>query len=420
MMFRSWLKIAACLTAGLYLAPPANSMQWLRGSHPAQTAGDSAPALAAQTRPEATLVSALTAIRQNRLDEANRLVDGLLQSRPNYRLAHLLKGDLLMAQAQPLAGIGNAPIKDEKLEDLRREAGVRMARYSAPPPTDRIPANLIQLTANQKYAVVVDAGRSRIYLYRNDNGTPRYVLDFYATIGRLGFDKSREGDQRTPLGVYFVTGHMPREQLDKTMGARAELFGIGAWPLSYPNDWDRQQGRTGSGIWLHGVPYDTYSRAPNASNGCVAMTNADLEALGSYLGAGTPVVITPAVEWISNEEWQSRRSAAMAELESWRRDWESLDTPRYLNHYGESFRVGNTDLQSWKSQKIAVNAGKQWAKIKLEEVSLFAYPTRSGNMLMASFQQDYQSSNLSNRMQKRLYFEQASNSWKIVFEGAAG
>jgi murein L,D-transpeptidase YafK len=276
------------------------------------------------------------------------------------------------------------------------------------------------LTPNQKYAVVVDAGRSRIYLYRNDDGVPHYVLDYYATIGRLGFDKVREGDQRTPLGVYFVTGHMPREQLDRTMGARAELYGVGAWPLSYPNDWDRQQGRTGGGIWLHGVPYDTYSRAPNASNGCVALSNSDLEALGAYLGPGTPVVITPRIEWIATSEWQARRDAAQAELEKWRRDWESLDTPRYLNHYGDDFRVGNTDINSWKAQKQAVNAGKQWAKIKLDDISLFAYPTGKGNMLMANFQQDYQSSNLSNRMQKRLYFHHASDSWKIVYEGAAG
>jgi murein L,D-transpeptidase YafK len=213
---------------------------------------------------------------------------------------------------------------------------------------------------------------------------------------------------------------MPREQLDRTMGPRAELFGVGAWPLSYPNDWDRQQGRTGSGIWLHGVPYDTYSRAPNASNGCVALSNPDLEALGAFLAPGTPVIITPGIEWLAPAEWQARREAATRELEDWRHDWESLDTPRYLSHYGSDFHVGNTDLAGWKSQKTAVNAGKQWAKIKLDDVSLFAYPTGKGNMLMANFVQDYQSSNLSNRMQKHLYFEHADKDWKIVYEGAAG
>ncbi|MBV8465499.1 MAG: L,D-transpeptidase family protein [Burkholderiales bacterium] len=420
MKARSWLKIATCLIAGLYLAPTVRSMQWPRDATASAASPEQAPAIAAHEHPEELMVSALTAIRQDKLDDANRLIDALLAARPNYRLAHLVKGDLLMARAQPLSTIGSAPVNDEKLSDLRREAEVRLARYASPPPTTQIPANLLQLTAEQHYAVVVDAGRSRVYLYRNDNGTPRYVLDFYATIGRLGFDKTREGDQRTPIGVYFVTGHMPREQLDHTMGASAELFGVGAWPISYPNDWDRQQGRTGSGIWLHGVPYDTYSRAPHASNGCVALTNPDMTALGSYLTPGTPVIITPSVEWLSTEQWQARRDNAQAELEHWRQDWESLNTPRYLDHYGSDFRVGSTDINSWRAQKTAVNAGKTWAKIKLDGVSLFTYPTTSGNMLMANFAQDYESSNLSNKMQKRVFFENRDAAWKIVYEGAAG
>ncbi|HEY9103055.1 L,D-transpeptidase family protein [Chitinimonas sp.] len=419
-MRRSWLKITACLIAGLYVAPAANSMQWSRPPSAAATLTGELPRVLASSKPEEAVVAALTAIRQNRLAEADKLVDALLDARPNYRLAHLLKGDLLMARAQPLATIGSAPIADEKLKDLRDEAAVRMARYNAPPPLSEIPANLLQLSSSQRFAVVVDASRSRLYLFRNDNGVPRYVLDFYITIGKLGFDKSREGDQRTPLGVYFVTNHMAREQLDKTYGQRAALYGVGAWPLSYPNDWDKQQGRTGSGIWLHGVPYDTYSRAPKASNGCVAMPNADMEALGSYLQANTPVVISPKVEWVSSEEWQRRREAARSSVEGWRRDWESLDTPRYLSHYAGEFKSGSMGLSEWKAQKTAVNAGKQWAKIKLDDVSLFDYPSADGSLLMANFAQDYKSSNLENRSQKRLYFRRHSSDWKIVYEAAAG
>ncbi|MGQ5522037.1 L,D-transpeptidase Cds6 family protein [Chitinimonas sp. PSY-7] len=419
-MSRSWLKIAACLTAGLYLAPAASSIQWPQGT---ALSPSSLPdtLLSAQAHPEEMVVAAVTAIRQDRLADADRLVDALLNARPNYRLAHLLKGDLLLARAQPLAGIGSAPPGDEKLDDLRQEANARIRRYSAPPPTDAIPANLLQLNSEQRHAVVIDASQSRLYLYRNDNGVPRYVLDFYMTIGKLGFDKNREGDQRTPLGVYFVTGHMPREQLDQTYGKRAELYGVGAWPLSYPNDWDRQQGRTGSGIWLHGVPYDTYSRAPKASNGCVALSNPDMTALGEYLVPDTPVVITPSIEWLAQNDWQNRRTAAQAELEAWRRDWESLNTANYLGHYASDFRSGKMNLASWKQQKAGVNAGKEWAKIRLDSLSLFSYPTRDGGgLLMANFDQDYQSSNLNTRSKKRLYFKQEAQNWRIVFEGSLG
>ncbi|PHV12588.1 L,D-transpeptidase family protein [Chitinimonas sp. BJB300] len=419
-MSRSWLKIAVCLTAGLYLAPAVNSMQWPQDKALPQTRLPDT-LLSAQAHPEEVVVAAVTAIREDRLADADRLIDALLTERPNYRLAHLLKGDLLLARAQPLAGIGSGPQGDEKLADLRAEATVRIQRYSAPPPANAIPANLLQLNEAQRYAVVIDAGKSRLYLYRNDNGVPRYVLDFYMTIGKLGFDKNREGDQRTPLGVYFVTGHMPREQLNQTYGKRAELYGVGAWPLSYPNDWDRQQGRTGSGIWLHGVPYDTYSRAPKASNGCVALSNPDMVALGGYLLPGTPVVITPSIEWLAESDWQIRRTAAQAELEAWRSDWESLNTSNYLGHYASDFRTGKTNLASWKQQKASVNADKEWAKIRLEGLSLFSYPTNDGDgLLMANFEQDYQSSNLNMRSKKRLYFKREAQNWRIVYEGSLG
>ncbi|GLR15003.1 hypothetical protein GCM10007907_37930 [Chitinimonas prasina] len=421
-MRRSWFKLTACLAAGLYLAPAANSMQWQRPTvSPLASLLAQNPLAAARGNPEEVVVAALTAIRQNRLDEAGRLVDGLLEAKPNYRLAHLLKGDLLMARSQPLAGIGSAPVVDDKLDDLRAEASARLLRYQAPPPAQQaIPANLLQFAPDQQYAVLVDAGRARIYLYRNDNGTPRYVRDFYATIGKLGFDKAREGDQRTPLGVYFVTGHMPREQLDQRYGKRAELYGVGAWPLSYPNDWDRRQGRTGSGIWLHGVPYDTYSRAPKASNGCVAMSNSDISALSPYLLPGTPVIIAGEVEWLTPSAWQARRDGALAQVEAWRRDWESLNTPRYLSHYASDFKSGNADLNTWRAQKQAVNAGKQWAKVKLTDLSLFGYPSAQGDLLQASFMQDYQSSNLNNQMRKRLYMRQEAGRWRISLEGSAG
>ena len=162
MQARSWLKIAICLVGGLYLAPPVNSMQWQRGESAPLSLLEQSPSIAAQEHPETVMVSALKAIREDRLNDADKLIDALLATRPNYRLAHLVKGDLLMAHAQPISGIGSAQINDDKLDDLRREAYVRLARYSAPPPTGLIPGNLLQLTAAQRYAVVVDATHSRV------------------------------------------------------------------------------------------------------------------------------------------------------------------------------------------------------------------------------------------------------------------
>ncbi|MDR3410524.1 MAG: L,D-transpeptidase family protein [Formivibrio sp.] len=377
--------------------------------------------VAAKGSPEEMIVAAIDAIRAGRTQDAKATLDRLLELEPNYRLAYLLRADLYAMRAMPLTTIGggaNAPA--DRLEDLRREAQVRIKHYLAPPPSQSIPANLLTFGPEQKYAVVVDVSASRLYLFENHQGEPRLVTDNYVTIGKLGAEKQREGDQRTPIGVYFVTGQMTRNQLDKTYGAQADLYGIGAWPISYPNEWDRHEGRTGHGIWLHGSPALTYARPPQASNGCVVLTNPEMKKIADYLQLGvTPVVITEHIDWVSHTEWKARQEQALAQINNWRSAWEKLDTARYLGFYDQRFQSEDgQSIQAWKRQKIAVNNSKQWAKVKLDDLSIFSTGGASP-LLVSSFSQEYQSNNLNNRMKKRLYWKQENGNWRIVWEGVA-
>jgi len=361
---------------------------------------------------EVRLAKSLMDIKNNRLDIAMNEVDSLLRINPNYKLAQLLKGDLLMAKAGEISSLGSAAnVSGDNIQGLRDEARVRLQRAHAQPQTMHAPHYFWQLDAQQKYALVVDTSRSTLYVYENLNGEPRYVTDFYVTIGKLGTEKVSSGDQRTPIGVYFIQANLPKSQL-------ADMYGSGAYPLSYPNEWDKKNGRTGSGIWLHGTPSDTYSRAPRASNGCVVLNNDDLNKLAPYLQVGiTPVIITNKMAW-SNAEDQTERTALLREIEQWRRDWTSLDTNAYLKHYAHSFNSDGTNYDNWAKQKQAVNAKKSWIKVNLAGVSLLSYPEQP-DMVVVNFEQDYSSSNLSNHMKKRQYWIKVNNHWQIIYEGSA-
>jgi murein L,D-transpeptidase YafK len=278
--------------------------------------------------------------------------------------------------------------------------------------SDRVPRYLVQLQPEQKYALVVDTSKSTLYVFENHGGNVRYLADYYISSGKNGIDKLREGDKKTPLGVYHVTSSMPREKL-------ADLYGTGAFPINYPNEWDRREGRKGSGIWLHGTPSDTFSRPPQASDGCVVLTNRDLDAIRQRMQIGlTPVIISSAVEWVQPQAITGTRQELNGALESWRRDWESLDTERYLKHYSPAFTSGNQDYKEFAKQKRQVNSGKQWVKVKLDRVSIFLYPGKQ-QLAVVTFDQDYTSSNLSNRMRKRQYWIKDGASWRIVQEGSA-
>ena len=361
---------------------------------------------------EAQLAKSLQAIKNSRLDIALNEVDSLLRANPKFKLAHLVKGDLLMARAGAINSFGSAPnAPRDKIEDLRDEAQARLQRALSQSDSNLTPRFLWKLDAQQKYALVVDTSRATLFVYENVNGEPRYVTDFYITIGKLGTEKASEGDQRTPIGVYFVKAELPRKNL-------ADMYGSGAYPLSYPNEWDRKNRRSGSGIWLHGTPSDTYSRPPRASNGCVVLANDDLEKLAPYLQIGiTPVIITNRMDWSSPQD-QDERDALVQSIEQWRRDWASLDTSAYLKHYARNFSSDSMDYSAWSRQKLKVNSAKSWIKVGVSNVSIFTYPEQPG-MVVVNFEQDYSSSNLSNRMKKRQYWIKQNNRWQIVYEGSA-
>jgi hypothetical protein len=148
----------------------------------------------------------------------------------------------------------------------------------------------------------------------------------------------------------------------------------------------------------------------------VVLTNDDLARLTRYVDIGrTPVVIGNTVEWKDAREWEASRDEFLTAFEQWRGDWESLDTNRYLSHYGTEFRSDGKDRAGWIAHKRKVNAGKSWVKVGVSQMSLFAYPG-TAPMMMVTFDQDYRSSNLSNRTKKRQYWVREGSRWRIAHE----
>lgn len=392
--------VAAAASTSQVTAGPANRM----------------PVIVSDSGPEVQLTKIFKEIENNRLSSALQLTENLLHQHPNYRLANLIKGDLLLARTQPIQTFGalnGAP--PEKVADLRAEAIVRLNAYKNKPESGSIPRYLIQMQPNQRYAIVVDTKHSRLYLYENDQangGRPRLVTDYYVTQGKLGAEKLLEGDKKTPVGVYHVTANLPRQKL-------ADLYGSGAFPINYPNEWDQRQGRKGSGIWLHGTPSDTFARPPKASDGCVVLTNQDLDAVAKYLQVGlTPVIIGSAIEWLSPDDWAKERADLNKSIDAWRSDWESKDTERYLKHYSKRFKTSDQNHDQFSAHKKQVNAGKEWIKVKVDNLSLFRNPGKE-EVVVVTFDQDYRSNNLSNVMKKRQYWLREDGKWKIIYEGSA-
>lgn len=246
---------------------------------------------------------ATESLLQGNLHAVKSLAGDALDSEPRARLAHWLR-----AQSQfVLAG---KPVELRKRDsDFLQEAQARLDST----PNGKYPKNLVSLPSSverQAPVLLVDASRSRLYVYGNENGLPKLLDEFYTSIGLQGFDKRREGDQRTPIGVYVLQREIRNPQGNP-------LLGDLAMTLDYPNAFDRKSGRTGSGIWIHGVPKDTYVRPPLASDGCLALSNRDLERLQRYVRYGqTQIVVVPAIEWTDKDSWFSNSARAQSMFSS--------------------------------------------------------------------------------------------------------
>lgn len=370
---------------------------------------------AATNLAESLLVKSLLEISQGKTKQALATIDQLIHAVPNFKLAYLVRGDLLMAQGKYLQSFGSADNNPtEAIKDLQDEARARIERYLSQQVKDKQPNLLLVPNQEQKHLIVVDSSRSRLYLYRNEAGQLKYVADYYITVGKNGVIKQSEGDKRTPIGVYFA-----RTKLNQPL---PDLYGEGAYPLNYPNEWDRENNRKGSGIWLHGTPSDTYSRPPRASDGCVVLTNQDLKSLEPYLQTGkTPVIITDNLEWLdsSGNTLEPQKKALSAAIDQWLNDWRAQDTERYLSHYSKDFSSNGINFQKWAEHKQRVQAGKPDVEISISEISMFSYPETDKKMVVVDFVQDFKSPALKNRMQKRQYWIQENGGWKIIYEGSA-
>lgn len=359
---------------------------------------------------EALLINGLRDLQENRLEDAAQSLRELTDQRPDFRVAQLIYGDLMMAHSQPLETIGSEKVKDDKLKGFLHEVQMRVLHEQEKPGLDMLPAALLKLADNQKHIMVMDTRLSRLFLFRNNNGVPELVKDYYASYGRGGIGKQKQGDLRTPLGVYFVTGRIP----DKALPQR---YGSGALPINYPNVWDKRLKRTGNGIWLHGSPIADYTRPPLASEGCLSLSNPNFLEVDAMVGVeNTPFIIGQNIQWMPKADWLKQREHFAAVVEQWRSDWESLDSQRYLSHYSEQFHDGKRSYKSFARNKTRVNAGKKFIEVGLDNLSLYRYPDQP-ELMVASFTQHYRSSNYHGDSIKRQYWQLEDGQWKIAYEG---
>ena len=397
-------------TALLSLAMLASGILWSSLSH----------ANTEQTRAEKRLVEILAQIERREINEAFRAVAELTEEVPNFRAAQLLYADMLrlrmgstpmgeqLAQSQAAPSTRNMGVADQSIAPPEFYKGLqnelqrrRQAAIDLPPP-GMVPSNLMHLGSSVRHVIAVDASKSRLYVFSNGPKGLEVISNFYVTVGRNGVHKRAEGDQRTPLGVYFVGRQIPGEKLP-------ELYGKGALTVNYPNDWDRLLGRTGSGIWLHGVPSDQFARVPQASDGCVVLSNPDIAFLMASIDRRTPVLITEKLHWVT-PQWtmkQQQNDGFKKEIDRWQTAWRQGDTQSLNKLYSAELTAADA-LEKRRGRLASVGP---LSKLSVEDMSVYNWQEDAGEIRIVNL---HVAKNASTTV--RQYWRKQGGNWQIFAE----
>jgi murein L,D-transpeptidase YafK len=145
-------------------------------------------------------------------------------------------------------------------------------------------------STSEKYAdrIIVEKAKRRLILV----GGARVLKEYRIALGTEPTGhKQCQGDNRTPEGVYVIDSRNLNSQYHRALH------------ISYPNDADRRAAKKrgckpGGDIMIHGLPKGyswlghDHSRV-DWTQGCIAVTNAEIEEIWKLVRNGTRVLIKP-------------------------------------------------------------------------------------------------------------------------------
>lgn len=367
---------------------------------------------------EARLIKIYQLISQAERKKALQQAEALVHDYPNFHLANLVLGDLLSVSSRPISQVGDVPganalAAHKQLEVLREQSRRRLQALTERPPTGSVPSQFVSVSLKSRHAIAVDASRSRLYLFENqqlngENSQLTLVGDYYISVGQSGVEKVSEGDLRTPVGVYYITSNLDASKLP-------DLYGAGALPINYPNALDTQRGKTGSGIWLHGSPSEQFARPPLASEGCVVLSNQDLKTLLSKVEIRTtPVVIAPDLKWVMPEALSKERQQFNQALEDWRASKSQGDTAKLKSFYSTRFDSQGQKLVDWWPRTESEMHAMGVKTVEMKDVSVLNWRDTDDTMVVTFGELR---GGQSRGVTKRQYWIREGLAWKIFNEG---
>jgi len=254
-----------------------------------------------------------------------------------------------------------------------------------------------------RYLMVCQKDLKDIVLYDTKNKQKLFSSSVFT--GKAQGDKKKEGDLKTPIGAYSLTNKLTK--LDP-------FYGPLALTTNYPNLYDKANGKTGHGIWIHGLPKK--GQRDDFTKGCIALDNNKIKKLDNSINIENSVLV------ISEEKLKkvSKKdiSLVLSKIFSWRDAWKQSDIQRYLSFYDENFRRSNgQDFKKFSQFKKRIFKRKEKKIINFSNINIIPYPNDMNKKIFKVVMDEYyKTKNYKFNGKKELYVEILGDKFKILTE----
>ncbi|WP_395002614.1 murein L,D-transpeptidase family protein [uncultured Helicobacter sp.] len=263
-----------------------------------------------------------------------------------------------------------------------------------------------------RYVFVSDKALPDLRLFKVTNQGFELLGSSSALVAQGKGHKKLEGDLTTPIGVYDLTARL---------SGLPPYYGPLAFATNYPNTYDRSLRRTGSGIWIHGLPLDGNREELN-TKGCIAIDNELLKKYDGLVDYRDSIVIISEGELRTMNAMQAAQ--ILAGLYAWKEMWKKGDLAGYLKFYDKENFVRQDGMRykafaEYKSRIFAKNEEKQ---IEISGIDIAPFPNGEGReMYRVNFRQDYRALlngkvSFSSSHRKDLYVWLQEGEMKILSE----
>ena len=257
----------------------------------------------------------------------------------------------------------------------------------------------------KKYVLVAQKEQLEMSLFERVGNDYKLVVRNNVIVGENRGDKFLEGDKKTPEGAYELTEKTT--QLD-------QFYGPFALVTSYPNVYDQSLNKNGSGIWIHGMPYNTGRE--NFTKGCIALDNIELENLEKKLELKKTILITTETEL--KKPTKDELASVLSTIFKWKDAWKNSNVEEYLSYYSTDFKKADrSTFEQFAQYKKLIFSKNEKKTINLSNIDISPYPNSLGkNMFRISMDEDYTSPSVKFVGNKELFVELINGQVKILAE----